>query len=141
MGASGWHYVVGYRPDVEVAFAELQETVLAGGDYYDREVGTFASMAELNEMRNTEDFWEAGTHSILDMMTCTGPDAQDEIAALRLLRDDEVRALFGHDQPTNDDFERFIDVAWDIERWQGRATVLYQDGQPHRLAFWGVSGD
>lgn len=141
MGASAWHYVVGYRPDVEVAFAELQETVLAGGDYYDREVGTFASMAELNEMRNTEDFWEAGTHSILDMMTFTGPDAQDEIAALRLLRDDEVRALFGHDQPTNSDFERFTDEVWDLERWQGRATVLYQAGQPHGLAFWGISGD
>jgi hypothetical protein len=141
VGASAWHYVVDYRPDAEVAFAELQETVLAGGDYYDREVGTFASMAELNEVRHTEDFWHAGTHSILDMMTFTAPDAEDEIAALRLLRADEVRALFGHDQPTNDDFDRFTGAEWDMERWQGRATALYQDGQPHKLAFWGISGD
>jgi hypothetical protein len=141
VGASAWHYVVGYRPDVEVAFAELQETVLAGGDYYGDEVGTFASMAELNEARHTEAFWEAGTHSVLDMMTYIGPDAEDDIAALRILRDDEVRALFGHDQPTKTDFERFIDEEWDIERWQGRATVLYQEGKPHELAFWGISGD
>lgn len=140
MGASDWHYVVGYRPDVEVAFAELQETVLADGNYY-HGLGTYSSMADLNEARNTERFWEEGTHSVLDMMTLSGPDSQDDIANLRILRDDEVRALFGHDQPTNDDFERFIKGPWEINRWEGRATVLYQDGKPHELAFWGISGD
>jgi hypothetical protein len=137
VGASGWHYVVGYRPDHEVAFAELQESVLADGKYY-HGLGTYSSMADLNEARNTERFWEEGTHSILDMM---GISDENEIAGLRFLRDDEVRALFGHDQPTNDDFERFIKGPWEIDRWEGRGTVLYQDGQPHGLAFWGISGD
>lgn len=140
MGASAWHYVVGYRPDTESAFAELQETVLADGKYY-HGLGTWSSMAELNEARHTERFWEEGTHSILDMMSISGPDGEDDIAVLRLLRDDEVRALFGHDQPTNSDFERFTAAEWDINRWEGRATVLYQGGQPHGLAFWGISGD
>lgn len=49
--------------------------------------------------------------------------------------------MFGHDQPTNDDFERFTKEPWEIDRWEGRGTVLYQDGQPHGLAFWGISGD
>ena len=140
MGASAWHYVVGYRPEVEPVFAELQETVLADGKYY-HGLGTWSSMADLDAARDTEHFREEGTHSILDMMSFSGPDGPDEIAVLRLLRDDEVRALFGHDQPTAADFERFTAAEWDIRRWEGRSTVLYQDGQPSGLAFWGISGD
>ena len=25
--------------------------------------------------------------------------------------------------------------------WTGRYTVLYRDGRPDELAFWGISGD
>lgn len=144
MGASAWHYVVGYRSDVRVALRELQETVLADGNYYhglgDRL--TFASMAELDAVRHTsESFWEEGTHSILDMMAAAGPDEADDFAVVRLLRDDEVRALFGHAQPTHGDFERFTGGPWEVNRWEGRATTLYKEGLPHLLAFWGISGD
>jgi hypothetical protein len=143
LGASAWHYVVGYQPDVRRAFMELQETVLADGSYYHglRDRLTFASMAELNEARNTEEFWDEGTHSILDMMTFSDPDGRDDIAVLRLLRDDEVRVSFGHDQPTGADFERFIAGDWMVNRWEGRATVLYRASNPDSLAFWGISGD
>jgi hypothetical protein len=122
---------------------ELQETVLADGSYYHglRDRLTFASMAELNEARNTEEFWDEGTHSILDMMTFSDPAGRDDIAVLRLLRDDEVRVSFGHDQPTGADFERFIAGDWMVNRWEGRATVLYRAGNPDSLAFWGISGD
>ena len=143
MGASAWHYVVGYQPDTRQAFVELQETVLAEGSYYHglRDRLTFASMAELDEARNTEGFWEEGTHSILDMMTFSGPAEEDDIAVVRQLRDDEVRASFGHDRPTGADFERFVAGDWMVNRWEGRATVLYRDGNPDGLAFWGISGD
>lgn len=141
MGASAWHYVVGYQPDAGQALAELQETVLADGNYY-HGAGEFASMAELNEVRNTEEeFWEESTHSILDMMTFTGPDGPDDVAVVRQLRDDEVRASFGHDRPTVADFERFIKGDWMVNRWEGHATVLYRDGNPDGLAFWAISGD
>jgi hypothetical protein len=122
---------------------ELQETVLADGSYYHglRDRLTFTSMAELNEAKNTEAFWDEGTHSVLDMMTFSDPDGQDETATLRLLRDGEVRAMFGHDHPTEADFTRFIAGDWMVNRWEGRGTVLYRDGNPDGLAFWGISGD
>ena len=143
MGASDWHYVVDYREDAAAAFAELQRTVMAAGDFY-RGLGdrhAFTSMADLEAARNTETFWDEGTHSILDMVTVVAPDAQDETAAVRVLRDDEVRAQFGTDRPTTADFERFLATEWYVNRWEGRATVLYRDGQPTGLAFWGISGD
>lgn len=52
MGASGWHSDAGYRPDAELAFAELRETVLADGKYY-HGLGTWSSMADLNAARDT----------------------------------------------------------------------------------------
>lgn len=68
-------------------------------------------------------------------------DDEDDVAAVRILRDDEVRAQFGTGQPTAADFERVMDDGGKTPRWQGRATALYENGQPSNLAFWGVSGD
>ncbi len=143
MGASGWDYVVDYRDDVRAAFAELQKTVLAEGDYYrgfDNE-NTYGSMDDLQAAKDDEEFWEEGTHSILDMVEVVDSGAEDDVARVRVLREDEVRALFGTDRPTAADFERFQAGEWYVERWQGHVTTLYQDGQPASLAFWGVSGD
>jgi hypothetical protein len=47
-------------------------------------------------------------------------------------------------QPTEEEFEsvyrEFGEIA-DIPRWSGRYAVLYENDQPHRIAFFGVSGD
>jgi hypothetical protein len=45
--------------------------------------------------------------------------------------------LFGHDQPTNDDVERFIEGPWEIDRREGLGTVHYQA----RAGVPGISGD
>lgn len=141
MGASGWHYVVGYQENVGAAFTELQKTVLAEGDYYrgfDDE-NTYATTDELNAAKDEEEFWEEGTHSILDMVEVAESGGE---ATVRVLREDEVRALFGTDRPSAADFERVLESEdWHVDRWQGRVTTLYQDGEPTTLAFWGISGD
>lgn len=139
MGASDWHYVVGYRDTIGDAFAELQRKVLSEGDYYKE--FTFETFSDLEAARYDEDFWDVGTHSILDMMKVIEARERDETAAVRVLRDDEVVALFGTDRPTAADFERFLSTEWYVNRWEGRTTVLYDDGKPARLAFWGISGD
>lgn len=143
MGASGWHYVVGYQEDVRAAFTELQKTVLAERDYYRGfdEENTYASMDELQEAKDDEEFWEEGTHSILDMVEVVGSGDEDDVARVRVLRGDEVRELFGTDRPTAADFERFLSGEWEVDRWEGRVTTLYDDGKPASLAFWGISGD
>jgi hypothetical protein len=140
LGASDWHYVVGYQDDVSAAFTALQETVLAEGNYYQGSK-TYASMSDLLAAKHTDEFWGEGTHSILDMMEIVGPDGKDETATVRMLRDDEVQAHFGTNRPTTADYERFLATDWYTNRWESRATVLYKDGQPAELAFWGISGD
>jgi hypothetical protein len=52
-------------------------------------------MADLAAAKDTESFWEAGTHSILDMVEVVGPREQDGVAVVRFLRDRELRAHFG----------------------------------------------
>lgn len=141
MGASGWDYVVGYQEDLRAAFTELQKTVLAEGDYYrgfDDE-NTYATMDELNAAKDDDEFWEEGTHSILDMVEVADSDGE---ARVRVLGGDEVRAVFGTDRPSAADFARLVESGdWHVDRWQGRVTTLYQDGAPTALAFWGISGD
>ncbi|MFI7672849.1 hypothetical protein [Actinophytocola sp. NPDC049390] len=143
MGGSAWHYVVDHQDDVKAAFATLQQKVLAEGDYYpgfDNEFA-FASFAELDEAREDEDFWEAGTHSILDMVRVVQAEEEQDVAVVRVLRADEVRARFGSDQPTAADFERLVSDGWPMTGWEGHVTALYENGKPTGLAFWGASGD
>jgi hypothetical protein len=140
MGASDWHYAVDHQGDVKEAFADLQKKILAEGNYYTG-FATFDTFADLEEAWNDGDFWEEGTHSILDMREVVGPDKIDEVAAIRILRDDEILDLFGTNQPTTADFDRFLATDWWVNRWEGRTTPLYRDGQPSGFAFWGISGD
>src|SRR5689334_4075171 len=142
MGASGWDYLVPYQA-ADQAFAALQRKVLAERDFLDPGY-ELTSLADLAEAKEDEEFWEAGTHSILDMDTVTGTEVPDRVGLIRALTTAEVRALFGTDTPTRADFQRQGDGHGpmpDFPRWSGRYTVLYRDGQPHELAFWGYSGD
>ncbi|HET9144297.1 hypothetical protein [Actinophytocola sp.] len=139
MGASGWEYFVPYQADVGKAFAELQRQVLADGDYYQGE--KYDSLAELVAAKQQEEFWEEGTHSILDMHRVNHAFAADETGQIRELSPVEVDALLGSETPTRADFEQVDEPCADFDSWQGRYTVLYQDGQPHELVFWGYSGD
>jgi hypothetical protein len=143
MGASEWYYFVPYQEDLGQAFTALQQQVLAERDYYSDVVGEFESMAELGEAKRTEDFWEAGTHSILDMHKIIDPTRPDAEGAIRPLAPDEVRSIFGADHPARPDFERHraSESYQDCPRWSGRCAVLYQDGKPHEIVFWGCSGD
>jgi len=50
-----------------------------------------------------------------------------------------IREAFGSDRPTRADFDG-VDVEY-APRWSGHCTVLYMDGIPDEIAFWGLSGD
>jgi len=107
------------------------------------------SLEHLAQLKDDEeyDFWAWGTHSILDMDRVEPANAEADLdGGLRLLSAREVRKLLGGDHPSAEDFEAAyhrhgsgMGVAH--SRWTGRYTVLYRDGEPHELAFWGFSGD
>jgi hypothetical protein len=148
MGASEWYYFVPYQEDVEQAFIALQGRVLAERDYYtDSTIGELESMAELQALKRTEEFWEVGTHSILDMHAVRDApwddQGDDDPGAILPLAPDELRGYLGGDTPDKSDFERHRKAqSWmEFPRWTGRYTVLYRDGKAHEIAFWGYSGD
>lgn len=146
MGASGWDYVVPYGSDVDQVLRDLQRRIFDEEDFYkgyndEWDVGSFE---ELLSCKDTDEFWEEGTHSILDIDRIIGTDELDSAGAVRELTTDEARSRLGTDRPTRPDFERVYDdlmVNTDFPRWSGRYVVLYEDGKPHEIAFWGYSGD
>ena len=72
-------------------------------------------------------------------------DTEDGGGTLRPLSSQEVRELLGTDLPGAGDFETAHDSSGVLGvadvRWSGRYTVLYRDGRPDELAFWGISSD
>jgi hypothetical protein len=158
MGASGWDYRVPYQPDAEAAFTHLQDQVLESGEFLWREeyYGPRPTTRwQLAAIKDREEFWEEGTHSILDMDRIVAADDEDHDGTLRPLTPDKVRQYFGTDRPTEADFDRVYlytpgtDMReWarrrlhaDLRRWSGRFTILYDGGQPQQIIFFGFSGD
>jgi len=144
MGASGWDYVTTYRGDLASSLAALHVGLFDGGESYFREeldewgLPQPATLEELWSEDYGEFMGENGTHSILDIPTMDG---------ITPLSTKEVTQAFGTDRPTHTDWDRVAgksaDGVWHLvgERWTGRCVLLFKDGLPDEVAFWGASGD
>lgn len=149
MGASGWEYLTPFRDDIASALDALRRQVFAEGNFIsptDFELPEPASVDDLLE----ETYWEfmgtCGTHSIIDVWSIVPAEDHDQrYGTIRPLTDSEYRELFGTMQPSRDDFTRLGDTGrlqeYMAGRGTGRAAVLWQDGHPSEIAFWGYSGD
>jgi hypothetical protein len=141
MGGSDWSYVVAYGPDLNEVLQALRERVFRDEDYYwydDDE-----RPASIEELWHIE-FASDGTHSILDVGRVVDADGEDVLGAIRPLSTAERQRWFGTDTPTRADFDRAsedVEFTADPPRWSGRCVVLYRDGNPGEIAFWGCSGD
>ncbi|OLT30422.1 hypothetical protein BJF79_39060 [Actinomadura sp. CNU-125] len=124
------------------------------GDYYRDEEDEFiddSSLEALLACKEAEEFWEVGTHSILDMDQVIDADRPEEVGAIRALSADEMRTHLGSERPTRADLERAFAVPAapgmgppidsSYAKWTGRYVVLYRDGAPDEIAIWGASGD
>jgi hypothetical protein len=160
MGASGWDYRAPYAGSVEATLVAVQEQVLASGDYIwpwddldpedldeDELVPRPSSLAGVAAAKEIEEFWGEGTHSILDIDRVIASD-DGEIGAVFPLSPAELSQVFGTQQPSAADFDRVYQpgpggVLGDLldERWTGRTLVIYKDGSPAEVYFWGFSGD
>ncbi|WP_344661244.1 hypothetical protein [Catenulispora subtropica] len=156
MGASGWDYIAPWRGSIEETMSSLQTEVFAKYFSTRPEELRPADIAELwsgNEF--DEDTWAGfmatqGTHSILDIRHLVPAETRiDELTGntMRPVSTAETIAAFGHDMPTRAEYERLADTTYspifdeDDGRWAGRCLILYKDGVPESVAFWGVSGD
>jgi hypothetical protein len=154
VGASGWDYCVPYQPDVEAAFVQLQDQVLASGDFlWDEELygapqpGTRGELAAVKE---GEAFWDEGTHTVLDMDRVVPAYAKDDenpdnVGAIRPMSTEETREYLGTDRPTEHDFfhvyRQFGEIVDGISRWTGRYAILFEAEGEQQIVFFGVSGD
>jgi hypothetical protein len=120
------------------------------------EAGRPADIAELwSGDEDDEETWAGfmcaqGTHTVVDIQVLVPAETRiDDLPAASTMRPvpvSEVVEAFGHVQPTRAEFERLADTTRsplldDDGRWTGRCLVLYQDGVPESVAFWGSSGD
>jgi hypothetical protein len=152
MGASGWQYVVPYQQDLGAALDTLRREVFARGDYIKpSDVFGLPEPASVDDLAEQEQYWEfmgtSGTHSIIDILTAVPVDSAGQgLATVRPLSAAECVELFGTEQPSSDDYLPLVDSPRLYEyvtggRGTGRTTVLWADGAPAELAFWGYSGD
>jgi hypothetical protein len=160
VGASGWDYRAPFAGSVEATFVRVQEQVLMSGDYlwpwedidpeYAEENGVVprpSSLAELTEAKEDEEFWGEGTHTILDLQQVVA-EGDGQVECISPLSAAELSRVFGTVQPSAADFDRVYQPGpggplGELcgERWTGRGLVIYKDGAPAEVFFWGFSGD
>lgn len=143
MGASGWDYVTNYKDDLPSSLDALQTEVFASEPYFREELAKWGlpqplSLDELWSEQYYEFLGTNGTHSVLDV----------DINDLRPLTARELVETFGTEQPTRADWARVageyatgVQHLMDSDRGTGRSAILYLDGKPEAVAFWGFSGD
>lgn len=130
MGRSGWDYAVEYRGDPAAALDQLRAATLASGDYFwdetsEQHIGPRpGSLAELDTLRESDEFWEIGTHSVLVVDRSIGSREPDRDGTVRPLTDEEAVDFFGTATPTREEFE-----------------AAGEPFRPTEIAFWGATGD
>jgi hypothetical protein len=156
MGASDWQYIEPWRGGIEETMAALQAKVFEEYFSHEPEDARPADIAELwSGDPEDEGTWAGfmgttGTHSILDIQVLVPAETRIEdlppVSTMRPVSAAETIEAFGFDKPTRADFERLSDTGRsslpeDDGRWTGRCLVLFKDGAPESVAFWGWSGD
>ena len=156
VGASGWDYFVPYTTDVAGALRDLQQRVLAADEFYwqDDEYPDEdpylppkpTTLEQLATIKEAEEFWDVGTHSILDLDRVIGPGDEDHDGTLRPLAPSEAERVFGSPMPTRAQFDAVYEGGiGDIpfaRKWGGLYLVLADEaGNPSEIAIWGFSGD
>jgi hypothetical protein len=150
MGAEFWSYSVPYQEDIRAALEILRErefsarrfwqpSLVAPG-FFGRILGRAPSKpkppASIREALKISG--ATGTRSILDMERVSGNPA---LGAVSPLPAEELRTLFGTEQPTVEAIEQSEEFIERLERGQGVYIITYQRGKPDGIYFAGYSYD
>lgn len=160
MGASGWSYVTPYRGDVAESLRELRERVFRDKAYYwwDDFEEDEPRPAAIAGIWASEEMKQSGTHSILDVDRVVGTTEapgggnwRTDLGTVRPLAADAIVRHFGTAKPSRAQFEALADnpeapgfaefIGEVTMSWTGRYVLLYDNGQPTEVGFWGYSGD
>jgi hypothetical protein len=141
MGGDGWSATGPYQQDLAAAFRQEQDRELAENDH------GFAGRTIDELWRDpawNEYIFTGGTGSVLDFFEFTaGEGVQNEGGRMRLLTDGEARDFAPGGKPTRAEWEDGLRNGWlsHLERAEGNCVVLYRDGQPAEIGYWGVTAD
>ncbi|WP_055599299.1 hypothetical protein [Streptomyces aureus] len=140
MGGNAWTQTGPYQRDLAAAFQQFRAETLAQDD------NGF-------EGRSIEELWRdpawheyiftGGTGTVLDFPAMIDATDTDDGPFMRPLTDAEVRAWSPEGRPTYEEWTKALDSGLlDFpDRAQGNCTVLYRDGEPARIGYWGVTAD
>ncbi|MEU4093645.1 hypothetical protein [Streptomyces sp. NPDC026673] len=160
MGASGWDYITPYRGNLETTLSALHAEV------FQELYGDGEEFESLEALYADEEFMgEEGTHSILDVdrIVETPEPPRERRAAdygtIRPLPPARLVHHFGTDRPTVDQYNNTMAQSYEAlgtrrpgeedttllgelrMRWTGFYVLLYADGRPTHVGFFGFSGD
>lgn len=140
MGGNAWWQTGPYQDNLTAAFRQAQEQELAK-DNHGFEGRTIEELWQDEEW--TEYILTGGTGTVLDLIHIVDPTDTEWGPFIRPLTDGEVRPWAPSGRPTHAEWVNALET----ERlpYPGRAcgncTVLYRDGQPTEIGYWGVTAD
>ena len=139
MGASAWYEIGGYAADAGEALLEAQTKTLRGRGY------DVDSPAELwADEQWVESVGAGGTGTVLDLREIIGEDEADRFATLRPMPAAEFSRLLGVKYPAYNIFlDGYLDgrLPQPESRGSARSAVLYRDGEPSEIVYWGLTAD
>jgi hypothetical protein len=153
MGASGWDYAVRWEGSIEATFAKLRREAFESGNFYwrwaegDPENPKPRSLEEWDASKYGNDY--PGAHSIVDIREVVSGIELDDLLPHQSLAfsAEELVALLGTATPSVADWERIGGLKagdlwkYEADRDSGRHLVLWGEGGPELVVFWGYSGD
>ena len=152
MGAQFWSYFVPYQEDIRAALEALREQEFRAGrfwqpsqvgpGFFGRIIGRSPSKPRsprsIREAIKIADDSAIGTRSILDMERISDTPGSGTLTPVPR---DELRRLFGTEQPTREMVEQSEELIERIDRGQGIYVVTHQQGKPEGIYFAGYSYD
>lgn len=140
MGGNAWYQTGPYQEDLMAAFRQAQEQELSN-DSHGFEGRT------IDELWEGEDWQEyiltGGTGTVLDQITVVDAGHSEWGPFMRPLTEAEVRAWCPSGRPTEAEWLDALksDRLDYPERACGNCNVLYHDGKPTKIGYWGVTAD
>jgi hypothetical protein len=140
VGGNGWHQTGAWQQDLSAAFRQEQDQELAQDNH------GFAGRT-IEELWKDEDWRKyiltGGTCGVLDQIKVVDPTHSEEGPFMRPLTGAEVRAWCPGGQPTHTDWLDAMESGRlpFPEPAGGHCTVLYRNGQPAQVGYWGVTAD
>ncbi|MFI2733828.1 hypothetical protein [Streptomyces sp. NPDC018711] len=140
MGGDCWWQTGPYDSDPAVAFRRAQEAELAKDDHG----FPGRTVAELWDSEDWAEFiFTGGTATVLDQIHTVDATEPERGPYMRPVTEEELRAWCPHGKPTSAEWETALRADHELfpRRGLGRCTVLYADGEPSEIGYWGVTAD